>query len=76
MEILDQIAGSKLSKQGRTNPSGIFEGTPSNVGVVVRGFTVPQTSTEAPPIQDPIDVTFNAAPQQTYLGYLKESQSK
>lgn len=76
MEILDQIAGSKLSKQGKTSPSGIFEGTPSNVGVVVRGFTVPQTSTEAPPIQDPIDITFNAAPQQTYLGYLKESQSK
>ena len=76
MEILDQIIGSKLSKQGRTNPSGIFEGTPSNVSVVIRGFTVPQTSAEAPPIQDPIDVTFNAAPQKTYLGYLKESQFK
>ena len=76
MEILNQIQKSKLSKQGKTNPSGIFEGTPSNVGAVVRGFTVPQTSAEAPPIKDPIDVTFNAAPQQTYLGYLKESQSK
>lgn len=76
MEIRNQIRDSKLSKQGKTNPTGIFEGKPTNVGVVVRGFTVPQTSTEAPPILDPIDVTFNAAPQQTYLGYLKESQSK
>lgn len=76
MKILNQIRNSKLSKQGKTNPSGIFEGTPSNVGAVVRGFTVPQTSTEAPPIQDPIDVTFNAAQQQTYLGYIKQSQSK
>lgn len=76
MDILKQVVDSKLSKQGKTNPSGIFEGTPSNVGAVVRGFTVPQTSTEAPPFQDPIDITFNAAPQQTYLNYIKESQSK
>ena len=76
MEILNQIQKSKLSKQGKTNPSGIFEGIPSNVTAVLRGFTVPQTSTEAPPILDPIDVTFNAAPQQTYLGYIKQSQSK
>jgi len=73
MAILEQIKESRLSKQGRTNPSGIFEGVPQNVATVLRGSSVPLTSTVLPPIQDPVDVTYNAKPQPTYLDYLKAS---
>lgn len=71
MEILDQITNSQLSKQGRTNPSGIFEGVPENVAAVVRGQSTPIASSVIPPNQSPIDVTYGAKPQPTYLDYLK-----
>ena len=71
MAIIQQIRKSQLSKQGRTNPSGIFEGTPQNVTTVLRGSSVPLTDSVLPPIQAPIDVTYNAKPQPTYLEYLK-----
>ena len=71
MAILNQIKKSQLSKQGRTNPSGVFEGVPQNVATVLRGSSVPLASSVIPPIQDPIDVTYNAKPQPTYLEYLK-----
>lgn len=71
MAILQQIRKSQLSKQGRTNPSGIFEGTPQNVVTVLRGSSVPLTDSVLPPIQAPTDVTYNAKPQPTYLEYLK-----
>ena len=71
MDILDQIGDSQLSKQGQTNPSGIFEGTPANVAAVVRGGSVPRASAVVPIAQNPIDVTFNSRPQPTYLDYLK-----
>lgn len=71
MAILNQIKKSQLSKQGRTNPSGIFEGTPQNVVTVLRGSSVPLADSVLPPIQNPIDITYNAKPQPTYLEYLK-----
>lgn len=71
MAILSQIKKSQLSKQGRTNPTGVFEGTPQNVATVLRGSSVPLASSVVPPIQNPIDVTYNAKPQPTYLDYLK-----
>jgi hypothetical protein len=71
MAILSQIKKSQLSKQGRTNTTGVFEGTPQNVAAVLRGSSVPLASSVIPPIQNPIDVTYNAKPQPTYLDYLK-----
>lgn len=76
MSILDQIKASRLSKQGRTNPSGIFEGTPENVALVRRGVEVPTASTVIPPIINPTDVTFNALQQPTYLDFLKSSPTR
>lgn len=76
MSILEQIRGSKLSKQGRTNPTGVFEGTPQNVAVVTRGTTVPITSPAIPPIQNPTDVTFNSVAQPTYIDFLRSSPTK
>lgn len=73
MAIIDQIANSQLSKQGQTNPSGKFEGTPSNVGTVVRGQVVPLADSVIPVSQNPIDVVYGAKPQPTYLDYLKAS---
>ena len=71
MEITDQIKQSQLSKQGNTNPSGIFEGVPKNVGAVVRGSSTPLASSVIPASQNPIDVVYGVKPQQTYLDYLK-----
>lgn len=74
--MLEQIKGSKLSKQGRTNPTGIFEGTPQNVVTVERGTQVPVTSPAIPLTQNPIDVTFNSVAQPTYLDFLRSSPTK
>lgn len=76
MALLGQIKKSQLSKQGRTNPTGQFEGTPANVAAVLRGSSVPLASSVIPPIQNPIDVTYNAKPQPTYLDYLQSSNKK
>ena len=73
MSLLNQVKDSQLSKQGQTNPTGIFEGTPQNVAAVIRGSSVPLASSVIPPIQNPIDVTYDAKPQPTYLDYLKAS---
>jgi hypothetical protein len=73
MALLGQIKKSQLSKQGRTNPSGQFEGTPQNVATVLRGSSVPLASSVIPVIQVPLDVTYNAKPQPTYLDYLKSA---
>lgn len=73
MALLGQIKKSQLSKQGKTNPSGIFEGTPQNVATVLRGSSVPLASSILPVTQNPLDVTYNAKPQPTYLDYLKAS---
>lgn len=69
--LLGQIPTSKLSKRGKTNPTGKFEGVPQNVAAVLRGYSVPNRSEIIPPILDPIDITFNSLPQPTYLNYLK-----
>jgi hypothetical protein len=73
MSVLNQIKNSQLSKQGRTNTTGQFEGTAQNVTTVVRGSSVPLASSVIPVSQNPIDVTYGAKPQPTYLDYLKAS---
>ena len=73
MAILSQIKKSQLSKQGRTSTTGQFEGTPQNVTTVLRGSSVPLASSVIPVSQNPIDVTYGAKPQPTYLDYLKAS---
>jgi len=73
MSVLGQIKNSQLSKQGRTNPTGQFEGTPQNVTTVLRGSSVPLASSVLPVSQNPIDVTYGAKPQPTYLDFLKAS---
>lgn len=76
MSIINQIKESQLSKQGETNPTGIFEGTPANVAAVVRGGAVPRESSVIPVIQNPIDVTYNSKPQPTYLNYIKATTGR
>lgn len=76
MDILDQIGNSQLSKQGKTNPTGIFEGTPANVTTVARGQSVPRASSVIPVIENPIDVTYGAKPQPTYIDYLKATNKR
>ena len=73
MSVLNQIKDSQLSKQGRTSTTGQFEGTPQNVTTVLRGSSVPLASSLIPVSQNPIDVTYGAKPQPTYLDYLKAS---
>jgi hypothetical protein len=73
MALLSQIKNSQLSKQGRTSTTGQFEGTPQNVTTVLRGSSVPLASSVLPVSQNPIDVTYGAKPQPTYLDYLKAS---
>ena len=76
MSILAQIQGSNLSKKGRTNPSGIFEGMPANVADVVRDAKSPITSPAIQPIQNPTDVTFNSVSEPTYLDFLRSSPTR
>lgn len=76
MSILKQIKESQLSKQGKTNPTGQFEGTPANVAAVLRGSSVPINSPAIPPVQNPIDVVFESAPQPTYLDYMQAANKK
>lgn len=71
MSVLNQVKGSQLSKQGLTSQTGIFEGTPENVAIVERGYSVPNASTVISPLQSPIDVTFNSRKAPTYLDYLR-----
>ena len=73
MAVLGQIKKSQLSKQGKTNLSGIFEGTPQNVAAVLRGSSVPLASSVIPVVQNPLDIVYGAKPQSTYLDYLKAS---
>jgi hypothetical protein len=74
MALLDQIKKSQLSKQGRTTTTGIFEGTPENVAVVQRGYSVPDASIVVPPSQLPIDYVSNLRDTATYLDYLKSAK--
>jgi hypothetical protein len=76
MKLLDQIENSQLSKQGKTNPSGIFEGVPSNVTATIRGGSVPRASSVVPVSENPIDVTYGAKPQPTYLDFIKASTGR
>ena len=71
MALIDQITRSQLSKQGQTNPSGIFESKPANVAAALRGNVVLQGVVQAPPVVNPIDIIPNDVSQQTYLEYLK-----
>lgn len=71
MALLNQIKSSQLSKQGRTTTTGVFEGTPENVTIVQRGYSVPNASIAIPPSQLPIDYVSNLRNTTTYLEYLK-----
>lgn len=71
MALLSQIKKSQLSKQGRTTTTGVFEGTPENVAVVERGYSVPNASIAIAPNQLPIDYVSNLRNTTTYLDYLK-----
>jgi hypothetical protein len=71
MALIEQIKKSQLSKQGRTSTTGIFEGTPENVIITQRGYSVPLADSIIPVSQAPIDVVYGAKPQPTYLDYLK-----
>jgi hypothetical protein len=76
MSVLNQIKNSQLSKQGRTNLTGQFEGTPSNVGASIRGQATAIVSPAIPPRQNPIDVTYEAKPQPTYLDYMQAANKR
>lgn len=69
--MLAQIKKSELSKKGRTTLTGVWEGVPANVAATVRGQGRPLGSSVAPPIQNPIDATYGALSEPTYLSYLK-----
>lgn len=74
MALLNQTKKSQLSKQGKTSPTGIFEGTPQNVAIVERGYSVPNASAVISPALNPIDATFNLRNTQTYLDFLKSTK--
>jgi len=74
MALLGQIKKSQLSKQGRTTTTGVFEGTPQNVAIVQRGYSVPDASIVVPPSQLPIDYVSNLRNTTTYLDYLKSAK--
>lgn len=76
MTIKDQIFNSNLSKKGLKNPTGVFEGTPSNVALVRRGLTVPTPSSIIPPAINPVDATFNGLANQTYIDFLRSSPTR
>lgn len=75
MAIEDQIKNSQFSKQGKTNPTGTWEGVPSNVAAVTR-TSFPRVSAVVPPIINPIDVTLNAVDQPTYLTYMQVANKR
>ena len=73
--IINQVYDSKLSKQGKTTTTGIFEGVPENSLVAVRGFTAP---TGEQGVDVPIDAVVAINNQQTqastYLEHLQRER--
>lgn len=69
--ILSQVQESKLSKQGKTTTTGIFEGQPQNVVIANRSNREVPTAIEK--VQAPIDISFNNRlfESDTYLQYLE-----
>lgn len=76
MSVLNQIKKSELSKKGLTNATGRFEGTPANVAAVLRSGNIPRATTVIPPIELPLDTTFNVKPQPTYLDFIQAATKK
>lgn len=76
MSIINQINNSNLSKKGKKTTTGVFEGTPQNVALVRRGATYPTVTAVVPANINPIDVTFNAVDQSTYLDFLRSSPTR
>ncbi len=74
MALLGQIKNSQFGKQGRTTTTGVFEGTPQNVAIVQRGYSVPEASAVIAPNILPIDYVSNLRNTQTYLEYLKSAK--
>lgn len=73
MSIINQITKSNLSKQGKKTTTGVFEGTPQNVALVRRGVSYPTATAVIPASVNPIDASFNAVNQGTYLDFLRSS---
>jgi len=42
----------------------------------LRGSSTPITSPAIPPVQNPIDVVFESAPQPTYLDYIRSANKR
>lgn len=74
-QILSQIPDSKLSKQGKTTTTGIFEAVPENALVSARGFVTP---TGVQRVDAPIDAVYAYNNKQTqaptYLEHLKREK--
>lgn len=73
MSVINQLTKSNLSKQGKKTTTGVFEGTPQNVAVVRRGVSYPTVTSVVPANVNPIDASFNAVNQSTYLDFLRSS---
>lgn len=73
--LIGQIVNSKLSKQGKTTLTGVFEGQPQNALVAARRFTTPAGDVL---VDAPIDnaVAFNNTQTvaDTYLEHLKKEK--
>lgn len=67
--VLSQVQTSKLSKQGKTTTTGIFEGQPDNTAVST-GTTRPVSSSQ----QNPINVATDQPKALTYLEYMRNEK--
>ena len=67
--VLSQVQASKLSKQGKTTTSGVFEGQPDNTAVST-GTTRPVNSTQ----QASINVASNQPQALTYVEYMRNEK--
>ena len=73
--LISQILKSKLSKQGKTSLTGIFEGQPSNTLVASRGFTTPTGNAMIDqPIVNSVNFRNTQRPAETYLEHMKQER--
>jgi hypothetical protein len=74
-ELISQVVESRLSKQGKTTTTGIFEGQPENALVSARGFVTP---TGVQRVDAPIDAAYAFNTKQTlantYLEHLQREK--
>ena len=73
--LIDQIISSKLSKQGKTTLSGVFEGQPENALTVNRGYNTPTGNMQFDqPLGNAIAFKNTQAVANTYLEHLKNEK--